>query len=159
MKSLRCIDLFEYVVNHPGVHGERETKGPVTLPKFTSAALQTAGPPAFTAHGEGEQGSGLQKFPEVVLSGMNTENIIVLVLTFPQGSGETEAEGRGRAAGNVALIGKVDFRLLSLTNSKLLSTALTALSRSEIRGTFVPEGHDEALSVRPDASKAHVVCV
>lgn len=32
-------------MNHPGVHGERETKGTVTLPKLTSAMLQTAGPP------------------------------------------------------------------------------------------------------------------
>lgn len=41
------MDLFKYVVNHPGVHGERETKGTVTLPKLTSAMLQTAGPPAL----------------------------------------------------------------------------------------------------------------
>lgn len=46
-KSLRCMDLFKYVVNHPGAHGERETKGTVTLPKLTSAMLQTAGPPAL----------------------------------------------------------------------------------------------------------------
>lgn len=42
---------------------------------------------------------------------MNTENIIVLMLTFPQGSGEKETERGREKRGNAALIGKVDFML------------------------------------------------
>ena len=87
-----------------------ETKGTVTLPKLTSAMLQTAGLPVFpplkSAFKTLKQRTRwwLAKFPEIVLSGMDTENIIVLMLTFPQGSGEKETERDSRR--NAALIGK-----------------------------------------------------
>lgn len=99
-----------------------ETKGTVTLPKLTSALLQTAGPPVPPTPPSPPQKKKsvfktlkqrtrwwLAKFPEIVLSGMDTENIIVLMLTFPQGSGEKETERDSKR--NAALIGKMDFRL------------------------------------------------
>lgn len=49
------------------------------------------------------------RFPEAVLTGMVTENTVVLMLTFPRGEWR---ERIGRDSGrNAALIGKVDFRV------------------------------------------------
>lgn len=60
-KGLCCIDLFKYVVNHPGAHGEKETKGTVTLLKLTSAKLQKQLALQHLKHCKREeQGSGLQ---------------------------------------------------------------------------------------------------
>lgn len=52
-------------------------------------------------HCNRKQGSGIV----LRMSWIDTENIIVLMLTFPKGSGE------GDSRRNAVLIGKVDFRL------------------------------------------------
>lgn len=136
-------------VNHPGVHGERETKGTVALPKLTSAMLPTAGPPLFpnippskkTAFKTLHQRTRSCKYSQKLYSewdGRRKHHSIDVDIS----RGEWRERNRERQQEESCIDWKSGLWVLTRNSYKLLltGTALTGVSTWKMSWMYVQEG-------------------